>query len=92
MTETGRESAILAAQTRFNLYDLAKENWPECKGDTVALSQKPGEEVAREWDIPGQGLQAGRLHERGASGFQEQVGLRKQNNSRKMGRNRHRER
>ena len=40
MIETGRESAILAAQTRFKLYNLAKETWPECQGDTVELSQK----------------------------------------------------
>ncbi len=40
MTETARESAILATQTRFKLYDLAKQNWPECQGDPVELSKK----------------------------------------------------
>ena len=40
MTETARESAILATQTRFKLYDLAREKWPESHGDPVELSKK----------------------------------------------------
>ena len=40
MSDTSREKAILAAQARFKLYEMAREKWPESDGDIAYLSEK----------------------------------------------------
>ena len=39
MSDASREKAILTAQIRFKLYDLARKKWPDCHGDTAQLSE-----------------------------------------------------